>query len=187
MTDEPVVITTAEVIGRRLRRLRDDRRLSQIDVADLARTAGLTWTQETVARVETGRRDVSAGELVALGLALAVPPGDLLDPGGVRVRLGRSAAWLPGALVRRWADGDRHPAEGYVAADGAAPLHAAQADEDARRREVGWWADQTAEAEVHLALIRWAQAEEAAGRAVDQRRWKGKEAQLRQAHRKGNR
>ena len=189
MTNAPPPISAAQLVGMTLRHRREELHLSQVDVADLARTAGLNWSQETVARVETGRRDVSAGELVALGLALRMRPGDLLDGGAERVRLGKSESWVPGRVVQLWADGDRAPDYGYATYvdwyrdDGIAELDSSTIARAELTR------DEPAEArlEVAAALHQWAADEASAGREVDQRRWKGKEAQLWQEHRKGNR
>jgi hypothetical protein len=58
-------VSYRELIGENLRRLRGDR-LTQEDVADIARRHGLPWRQSTVQAIEKGRRDFSIGELALL-------------------------------------------------------------------------------------------------------------------------
>lgn len=58
-------------IGSRMRALREEHDKRQDEVASAARRWGLRWTQATVAAVETGRRDLSLGELLLLPLVLS--------------------------------------------------------------------------------------------------------------------
>jgi transcriptional regulator with XRE-family HTH domain len=54
-------LTLEAVIGKNLKRLRVAAGLSQADLAGL-----LNWTRDTVASVETGRRELSVGEMLEL-------------------------------------------------------------------------------------------------------------------------
>ena len=58
--------TPGQVVGARLREVREERRLRQSDVVVSARRLGLRWTPATVAALETGRRELSVGELLLL-------------------------------------------------------------------------------------------------------------------------
>jgi transcriptional regulator with XRE-family HTH domain len=62
----PGPVTLATYLGRRLRLQRQLRRLSQEDVATLARRWGLAWTRSVVAAIEAGRRELSIEELILL-------------------------------------------------------------------------------------------------------------------------
>jgi transcriptional regulator with XRE-family HTH domain len=71
--------TLNEAIARRVRRLREERGWTQDRLADRLREAGFTgWSRSMVAALETRRRQVSAGDLIALSAALGVPPADLV-------------------------------------------------------------------------------------------------------------
>jgi transcriptional regulator with XRE-family HTH domain len=73
--------TLKDVIGRNLRRLREDQGLRQDEVAELARSVGLEWTQAVVTGIETGRRAVPIEELLLLQGPLDISLPALLDPG----------------------------------------------------------------------------------------------------------
>jgi len=107
--------TLARAVGRRIRELRDAHGWVQEDVAAIARVFGLDWTRATVAAIETGRRNLSAEELLLLpvlfgnlrGFALlkdgeppASKPEDLDDffPDGEEVVLTPSVSLLPELL-----------------------------------------------------------------------------------------
>ncbi|OLM20850.1 MULTISPECIES: helix-turn-helix domain-containing protein [unclassified Pseudonocardia] len=103
------------VIARRVRTLREHARLSGADLADRMIDLGVAWNRTTVAKLETGRRsNVTVSELLALGLALDVPPILLIaDPRAgeeVPVAAGTSSdawsalLWLAGR--QRIADSD---------------------------------------------------------------------------------
>lgn len=70
------------VVGGRMRAIRHERGQRQDDVAKRARECGLTWTQATVAAIETGRRELTAGELFLLPLVMghAAELPDLFPP-----------------------------------------------------------------------------------------------------------
>jgi transcriptional regulator with XRE-family HTH domain len=67
--------TIPVLVGRRVRALRTEAGRSQDELAEAARRAGLQWTRASVASLETGRRGLSAEELLLLPLALAVLDG----------------------------------------------------------------------------------------------------------------
>ena len=80
-----------------MRLLRERAGSRQEDIAMVARRWGFDWTRATVAAVETGRRDVTLGEALALppilssALGLAVELSDLLPGDKERVALGGEA------------------------------------------------------------------------------------------------
>lgn len=100
--------------------------MTQDGLARLIRATGIHWTAVTVAKVEAGEREVKAGELIGLGLALDMSPSELVQTSG-RVRLSRADDWIPGDAVSTWADG-RQPTDHQRAqwarqeGSGAAPL-----------------------------------------------------------------
>jgi hypothetical protein len=62
--------TLATLVGRQVRQIRVASDRSQDELASAARRAGLDWTRAAVAALETGRRGLSAEELLLLPLAL---------------------------------------------------------------------------------------------------------------------
>lgn len=91
----------------RLRRphpLRPKTPLTQAALAEQMADLGLPWTQSTVALVETGRRQLSAIELVALSAVTETPMAELLDPGEWREVTVGEGTW-PAGWLRRVADG----------------------------------------------------------------------------------
>jgi transcriptional regulator with XRE-family HTH domain len=76
--DEATTLSTA--VGRRLREIRETHGWVQEDVARAARGAGLDWSRATVAAIETGRRDLSAAELVYLPAVLSTAAGTPFTP-----------------------------------------------------------------------------------------------------------
>lgn len=99
------VTTLSAAVGRVVAERRHSLDLTQAGLARLLRATGLSWTGVTVAKVENGQRDVSAADLVALGLALGLTPAQMLQP-PERVRLGTSDSWVPGDAVHTWAHGE---------------------------------------------------------------------------------
>lgn len=73
-------VPLTEAIGRRLRQIRDAAGITAEEVAEMAREYGLRWQRVTVASLETGRRAVTADELLLL-------PAVLTDATGTTVRL----------------------------------------------------------------------------------------------------
>ena len=93
------------IIGRTIAHRRETIGLTQDGLARLLRATGVQWTGVTVAKVEAGTRDIRAGELVALGMALGLSPPELLES-REPTRLARSAAWVPGDAITSWARGE---------------------------------------------------------------------------------
>jgi transcriptional regulator with XRE-family HTH domain len=90
-------VPLTQMIGARLRQLREAARLRQEQIAAASREAGfLAWTRGTVAMVEAGRRRVTLEEFLALPIILdraglgEVPLSDLIGTEGL-------AALSPGA------------------------------------------------------------------------------------------
>jgi len=84
----PAPTSLNEAIAEGVRELRAGRGWTQDRLADRMRAAGfLGWTRAMVGALETRRRQLSAGDLVALSVAFGVPPGDLIPrrPGSVRL------------------------------------------------------------------------------------------------------
>ncbi len=113
--DQAAKPSLSRVVGERMRAVREERGWRQDEVAARARDFGLRWTRATVASVETGRREVTIGELLLLPdlLRYAVELPDLVPPGtyvmlgpdafasseGVRARfLGLAGQSLPAEL-----------------------------------------------------------------------------------------
>jgi transcriptional regulator with XRE-family HTH domain len=66
-------LTANQVVADQVRWLRDNRKITQQELAD-----SLGWTQSQVARLELGRRAVTVADLLALAWALDVAPVYLL-------------------------------------------------------------------------------------------------------------
>ena len=123
------------VIGRNIAAARERLHLTQDGLSRLLRATGVEWTPVTVAKVESGSREIRVGELIALGMALGTTPEALLAT-DERVRLGRSNQWVPGDAVATWVRAEE-PSVSQRAqwarheADDAAPLR--WLDDRARR------------------------------------------------------
>ncbi len=72
MSDFP---SLSQAIGRRMRELRDEHGCTASQLADKAQELGLGWKRSTVASIETGKRGLSAEELVTLPLLLSYTLG----------------------------------------------------------------------------------------------------------------
>jgi transcriptional regulator with XRE-family HTH domain len=88
-------VRVAVLIGQNIRSLRRAAGLTQADLADALREAGLkTWQRQTVAETESGRRDITVEELVVVAAFFEVPlSGLIVSPGGAvsigTVKVGR--------------------------------------------------------------------------------------------------
>lgn len=71
-----------EAVGKRIEDLRTSRDLSQGELSDLLRAAGLNWSQGTVSRVEAGTRPVRFTEAFTVAKALGVEAVALAPAGG---------------------------------------------------------------------------------------------------------
>ena len=74
---------TQNVIGERVRKARENRGLTQDQVAAACQRRGWDVSRVTLTKVETGVRVVNDGEIVVLAAVLKCTPGDLLN--GVKV------------------------------------------------------------------------------------------------------
>jgi transcriptional regulator with XRE-family HTH domain len=153
------------VIGRRIREIRERAGRSQDEVASAARRAGLDWTRAAVASLETGRRGLSAEELLLLPLTLRLLDeedhtlAELLEgaPKVIRLSSGREVG---GPFLRRLLEGEatatnvsgREMARGLHSADpeGIAYMAAREAERHAAKQ-----LEVTAEAVVGAAMNRW--------------------------------
>ena len=94
-----VTVDLSKGLARQLRAVRVQQRLPQGDVADRARGLGLEWDRDTVAKIETGHRELKLVEFLLLPLILACPLADLFPPGGL-VPLTPSVALTTDQLTR---------------------------------------------------------------------------------------
>jgi transcriptional regulator with XRE-family HTH domain len=87
--------TREQIVGRRLRLLRQERSWSQPDLVEKVRPFGYEWSQATVTRLEGATRPIRLNELVDLAALFEIPLEKLLEP------LEPGAAWDdPGATER---------------------------------------------------------------------------------------
>jgi len=73
-------MTIDELVGENLRRAREAVGVSRRDLAQRVTAVGLPLTEADLLGLEAGTTPISVDELVALGLAMGVPPGLLLAP-----------------------------------------------------------------------------------------------------------
>jgi hypothetical protein len=76
MEERETTRTVAQVVGQNMRRLRESRAKVLHDVASAARDLGLTWDASAVSRIETGRRDLTLDEFLALPLVMTLALND---------------------------------------------------------------------------------------------------------------
>jgi transcriptional regulator with XRE-family HTH domain len=82
-------VRVAVLIGQNIRSLRRAAGLTQADLADALREAGLkTWQRQTVAETESGRRDITVEELVVVAAFFEMPLSSLLASPGSAVSVG---------------------------------------------------------------------------------------------------
>ncbi|MBA3628664.1 MAG: helix-turn-helix transcriptional regulator [Actinobacteria bacterium] len=95
--------TYQEVIGRNLRWHRKSKNLRQDELAERARAFGMSWSQATVAAIETGRRAVSAEEeklllsLLEVSLAQLLGGSEKVNVAGVIVEASVIHSWTSGS------------------------------------------------------------------------------------------
>ena len=95
MASDGAFETVSTVVGRNVRRLRGDR--SQNEIAAFVRVAGLPWSQQVIASIEAGERQLDLGEAVLLAAgALGVGVLELLagEPDDVVRLSGTTSAYL---------------------------------------------------------------------------------------------
>jgi len=95
----PGVPTLDAALGRRLAELRTAQGQTADQLARAAKDIGLTWDRSTVASIETGRRKITASELLVLPLLLGVPLADLMPTTPTTVAKLRLRPQLLHALV----------------------------------------------------------------------------------------
>ena len=98
------------LMGENLRKIREDRGLSQSQLADRMTERGFKWSPTTVADVEKARRGLQTDELLGAALCLASSPAGLLAA-NVPVTIGNVTVDDPGIFnmwvqgrVRLWVD-----------------------------------------------------------------------------------
>ncbi|AHF89570.1 XRE family transcriptional regulator [Opitutaceae bacterium TAV5] len=64
--------TRKNLIGRVLSRIRDEKAISQRELADICQRSGWSIARDTITRIENGKRKVSDYEVVILARALGV-------------------------------------------------------------------------------------------------------------------
>ena len=67
------------LIGDRVRKLRESRNLTQDQLAGACQRLGWDVSRVTLAKIETGVRAVNDGEIVILAAVLKCPAGKLID------------------------------------------------------------------------------------------------------------
>jgi transcriptional regulator with XRE-family HTH domain len=92
------------VIGRNVKRLREDRVLTQHELAQLWKRHGLNWARSKVSALEAGSRPhVDLGDLVIMAAALGVPLAEFFggsDPGSVELKPEPGAVQVNGVRLR---------------------------------------------------------------------------------------
>jgi transcriptional regulator with XRE-family HTH domain len=71
-------LTLQQVVAKNVRRLRQEKKLRQEDVATAARRSGLRWTGVTVTQLESGNRSITVEEFVLLPMMLRCSLKDLV-------------------------------------------------------------------------------------------------------------
>ena len=121
--DEAVSSETVKVTGqrvaRRIRELRLERSLTLADLATRLAELDRSYTLSTLSRIEQGKRRVDTDELVALALALDVPPNAILFPPDehheARTKLTANIEADTAAVLRWAASGDTAGLSGRAA------------------------------------------------------------------------
>jgi transcriptional regulator with XRE-family HTH domain len=81
MEQDAAPLSPTQVVAKRVREVRERRRMTAAKLAAEMTRVGIPWDRGTVAKLETGRRaNVSVAELLALAYVLAVAPVHLLVP-----------------------------------------------------------------------------------------------------------
>jgi transcriptional regulator with XRE-family HTH domain len=98
VSDEYEGVPVGEVIGRNVKRLREERALTQHELAHLWQRRGLNWARSKLSALESGGRPtMSVGELVAIAAAFGVPLSELFQgPPSGRVALSPTGAEVAG-------------------------------------------------------------------------------------------
>jgi transcriptional regulator with XRE-family HTH domain len=128
-----------EVMGAAIRAAREERGLSQRQLASRLEGFGLTWPAQTIQRVERDKRSLTVAELLILAAALNRSPDVLALPGQPqdRVELSGSYAVEVGRGRRWWAGAVRPPMLRGVHVEW--PFPAELGDHDHAEREHSEW------------------------------------------------
>ncbi len=95
----PTALPFGVALGHRLRQVREEIGETGADLAATCRGVGLNWDRPTVTRVEQGKRQVTASELLLLTLVYDRPLADLLPTEPVALSTGnRATTATPEAL-----------------------------------------------------------------------------------------
>jgi transcriptional regulator with XRE-family HTH domain len=98
---------TGETLRENVRRLREDQRLTYVELSDRLSAAGRPIPVLGLRRIERGERRVDADDLVALAVVLGVNPSTLLLPytveGDTEIT---GAGTVPARAAWGWADGE---------------------------------------------------------------------------------
>lgn len=90
------------VFAHRLRELREARGVSQTTLADLLTTAGVPMNKWAVMRIETGQRQLTLDEALAIALVLKASFAHLLTPPDGGLTAVTEHVGLDGAALREW-------------------------------------------------------------------------------------
>lgn len=133
-------MTIDELVGENLRRAREAVGVSRRDLAHRVAAIGLPLGEADLERLEAGDAPISVDALVALGLALGVPPGLLLAPlnfGALLCVDGEGRATASWSLFHDWARPFSSPSKpgGLLAAAGEVTPEAPAATPEAPASE----------------------------------------------------
>ena len=141
---EPPTQSLGSVVGENVRRIREERVLTQHELAQIWQRHGLNWARSKVAALEGGKRPrVDYGELAVMALAMGVPLEQFFQGTGLAT-MDPSATRLSRQDLRRLVAGDQPAFDYYLGNSGA--LHR---DEEWTRERLD--APQSANADVDLA------------------------------------
>lgn len=99
-------MSVGAVVGLNVRRLREEKVLTQHELVQLWRRHGLNWARSKLSALESGARpSMSMGDLVIMAVSLRVPLAELLEGVGP-VRLDPNEAELDRADMRRLMAGE---------------------------------------------------------------------------------
>lgn len=123
---EPVKVT-GQRVARRIKELRLERSLTLADLATRLAELDRSYTLSTLSRIEQGKRRVDTDDLIALALALDVPPNTILFPPNeqyeARTKLTANIEADTMAVLRWAASGDTAGLRGQTE-QGVAPIPA---------------------------------------------------------------
>ena len=105
-------ISLERVVGSNVRRVRKARGWRQDDLAREARSIGLSWTRNVVANLESGRRNLTVGELLLLTTLLRVPVAQLLEADRT-ARIYVEEVLVPGDQLSAMATGEAAEREAF--------------------------------------------------------------------------